>query len=189
MNKTIYFIRHAESPFVFGQERERPLSEKGHQDAQKISEMLKEIQFDIIVSSPYTRAIQTIKSLANEHEIHLFEELKEKQLKGAYKLESQQIEAAIKQSFEDIDYKLHGGESTREVQNRAIPIIKELLNNATYNTIAIGTHGNILTAILNYYDREIGYYFWKVSTKPDIYIVVFNQNSLVELKRLNFINY
>ena len=34
---TVYMVRHAESPFVFGEERIRPLSEKGLADAEAIA--------------------------------------------------------------------------------------------------------------------------------------------------------
>lgn len=45
-NTTIYFIRHAESPFIFGAERERPLSEKGYKDSIEVAAKLTEVHFD-----------------------------------------------------------------------------------------------------------------------------------------------
>lgn len=35
MKTTIYMVRHAESPFVFGEEKTRGLSEKGLTDSRK----------------------------------------------------------------------------------------------------------------------------------------------------------
>lgn len=187
MNKTtIYFIRHAESPFIFGAERERPLSNKGFDDSRKIADKLANIQFDQFISSSYTRAIQTLEPLVNQSEIIIYDELREKTLKGPYKLEKNIIEEAIKQSFLDVHYKLEGGESTREAQERSIPIIKEILKNDSLHSIAIGTHGNILTSILNYFDHSIGFNFWKYSSKPDIYKVEFKDESLHTIERIRF---
>ncbi|WP_414052604.1 histidine phosphatase family protein [Macrococcus animalis] len=187
MNRTtIYFIRHAESPFIFGAERERPLSDKGFDDSRKVADKLANIQFDQFISSSYTRAIQTLEPLANQSEIIIRDDLREKTLKGPYKLEKTKIDAAIKQSFLDIDYKLEGGEITREAQERSVPFIKESLNDNSLHTVAIGTHGNILTSILKYFDQSIGFDFWKNSSKPDIYKVEFKDESLHTIERIRF---
>ncbi|WP_232510210.1 hypothetical protein [Paenibacillus crassostreae] len=40
MKTNIYMVRHAESPFEFGQERTRGLSEEGWIEAKRVAEML-----------------------------------------------------------------------------------------------------------------------------------------------------
>lgn len=40
METTLFMIRHAESPFKFGQERTRALSTQGETDANKITELM-----------------------------------------------------------------------------------------------------------------------------------------------------
>lgn len=54
---TIYFIRHAESPFIFGKERERPLSEKGQNDSIKVANILSDVAFYHYISSSYIRTV------------------------------------------------------------------------------------------------------------------------------------
>lgn len=186
MNTTIYMIRHAKSPFVFGQERTRKLSEQGERDAIKITKLMGQKEIDVIVSSPYTRAIQTIEGIAsaNNIEIKLYEELRERQLKGAYKLPDEEIQQALKKSYEDIDFYLSGGESIRDVQNRALPVIKNLLNKYEGQKIVIGTHGNVMTIIMNYYDSKYGYEFWKSISKPDIYELTFYKKELQRVERM-----
>lgn len=186
MVTTLFMVRHARSPFVFGQERTRGLSKQGDIDAKKITELLSHEKIDVIVSSPYTRAIQTIEGLAQEKrlEIQIFEELKERQLKGPYKLPEEEINQAIKKSFEDKAYSLLGGESIRDVQDRAIPVIDELLTKYQDKTLILGTHGNIMTIIMNHFDSEYGYEFWKSTTKPDIYKLEFSGTHLNRLQRL-----
>ncbi|MFJ7730623.1 histidine phosphatase family protein [Lysinibacillus sp. NPDC097231] len=186
MDTTLYMIRHAESPFVFGQERTRKLSTQGEIDAKIVTTLMNDKKIDLIVSSPYTRAIQTIEGIANTKslEIKLFEDLRERQLKGAYKLPEEEIQQAIKRSYEDIDFNLSGGESVRAVQNRAIPVIKGLLKNHETKTIIIGTHGNVMTIIMNYFNSEFGFDFWKNTSKPDIYKLVFSGEKLQLVQRI-----
>ncbi|MGE7695217.1 histidine phosphatase family protein [Lysinibacillus sp. NPDC094177] len=186
MDTTIYMIRHAESPFIIGQERTRKLSNQGEIDAKKVTAIMNEKKIDLVVSSPYIRAIQTIEGIVDSKniEVKVFEELRERQLKGAYKLPEEEIQQAIKKSFEDIDFKLSGGESVRDVQNRAIPIINDLLNNYKTQTIIIGTHGNVMTIIMNYFNKEYGYDFWKNTSKPDIYKLVFSKEKLQLVQRI-----
>jgi 2,3-bisphosphoglycerate-dependent phosphoglycerate mutase len=62
------------------------------------------------------------------------------------------------------------GETTRQAQERAIPIILKLLSDYEGKKIVIGTHGNIMTIILKYFDTNYGFEFWKQTSKPDIYI-------------------
>lgn len=186
VNTTIYMIRHAKSPFVVGQELTRELSTQGLIDAKKVADIMDNKKIDLIVSSPYKRAIQTIEKIATNKDIEIivYEELRERQLKGAFKLTEDEIYQAIKTSFEDIDFHLTDGESIRDVQNRAIPVIKNLLNNYEGKTIIIGTHGNVMTIIMNYFDKAYGYEFWKNTSKPDIYKLVFSGENLLSVHRL-----
>ena len=55
---TIYFVHHAHSTYT--KRRERPLSEKGHCDAENVTHLLKDKHIDVVISSPYKRAIQTL---------------------------------------------------------------------------------------------------------------------------------
>ncbi|MFJ5767166.1 histidine phosphatase family protein [Lysinibacillus sp. NPDC093210] len=60
----VYFVRHAHSVYT-NDEYNRPLSEKGFLDAQKITQQFKQLDVHTIYSSPYKRAIQTIEGIAN----------------------------------------------------------------------------------------------------------------------------
>lgn len=70
MITTIYMIRHAESPFEYGQERMRGLSEEGFVNAKRIAGIFTDIDVHYIASSPYVRAKQTIQSIADNKNYH-----------------------------------------------------------------------------------------------------------------------
>ena len=80
MNTTIYMIRHAESPYDDGTERTRGLTTKGIRDVEKVTDILLEEGINVIVSSPYQRAILSVKVLAQalDLEIEIKEDLRER---------------------------------------------------------------------------------------------------------------
>ena len=183
---TIYMIRHAESPFIFGEERTRKLSVNGEIEAEKVAKLMLSEKIDVIISSPFARSIQTIEAIATTRnlEIKLFEELRERMIKGNYQLPWEEVEPAIEVSFEDKDYCLPGGETTRQAQERAIPIIKQVLKEYEGKSIVIGTHGNIMTIIMNYFNENYGYDFWASTSKPDIYKLLFTDGELIDVIRM-----
>ncbi|WP_229521508.1 histidine phosphatase family protein [Paenibacillus monticola] len=187
MNTYIYMVRHAVSPFVLGDERNRGLSEQGIADALRIKELLAKEKITHFVSSPYRRAIDTLKYLAeaSQQEIVIYEELRERNI-GSTEIEMnmQEILQGIRTSFTDKHFKMLGGESTLEAQERAIPIVNQLLEQHKGDTIAIGTHGNIMTLILNYFDEVYDYEFFEQTSKPDIYKLEFHEMELVNVERL-----
>lgn len=187
METIIYMVRHAESPFVSGQERTRGLSEEGLEKAKKVAETFEDIDVDLVVSSSYRRAMQTVEYLANEKGLPIirFEELRERRIKGLdYKLPWDELVKVIEKSFVDIDFSLSGGESTRKVQERSIPMIEKLLDRYKGKSIVVGTHGNIMTIIMNYYNKEYGFNFWNSTSTPDIYKLSFVSNELRNIDRL-----
>ncbi|MEK3767337.1 histidine phosphatase family protein [Paenibacillus sp. FSL R5-0887] len=187
MKTYIYMVRHAVSPFVLGNERERGLSEKGHADAYRIKELLAEEKITYFVSSPYRRAVETIKYLAeaSNQEIELYEELRERAIGSAeIEISEDDFLQGIRTSFSDKQYKMPDGESTQEAQERAIPVIKQLIQQHKGGKIALGTHGNIMTIILNYFDKKYGYEFFEQTSKPDIYKLEFEELELTHVERL-----
>lgn len=59
----LYFVRHAHSIYTPG-ELNRPLSERDFSDAKVVTKLLETEGIDIVVSSPYKRAVQTVKGIA-----------------------------------------------------------------------------------------------------------------------------
>lgn len=138
-------------------------------------------------SSSYIRAIDTVKPLAEQlnMEITHFEELIERPIASVkYMISAEELLAGIEKSFLDLDYCLLEGETTRQAQERAIPVIKQLLTDYKGKKIVIGTHGNIMTIIMNYFNKSYGYDFWKATSKPDIYKLEFEEMELIHVERL-----
>ncbi|MBB6632607.1 histidine phosphatase family protein [Cohnella thailandensis] len=178
---TVYLVRHAESPYVEGQERSRGLSGKGAEDALKVGSLLRNENIDIFVSSPYERAIQTIKDAAGEKEILLFEDLRERSI-GI--IPDRLFREAKFKVYQDFDFAFPEGESSLAAQQRAIQSFLGILRNYEGQKIAIGTHGDIMTLILNFFDKSYRYDFWKSTSMPDVNKLEFENSKLVTVVRL-----
>ncbi|WP_436243994.1 histidine phosphatase family protein [Paenibacillus sp. LjRoot56] len=181
MKTVIYFVRHAESPYIEDMERTRGLSDKGKLDALKIKSVLKYEGIDIFISSPYERAIQTIKHAAGTRKIVTFEDLKEREIGKIGEMNFREAKLKV---YKDIYYSFPDGESTISAQGRAIKTIVKILNEYREKKIVIGTHGDIMTLILNYFNNQFDFEFWESTSMPDIYKLEFKDHELIEVKRL-----
>lgn len=179
----LYFIRHAQSVYVEGKERTRGLSEQGINDAYKIRDLLRAEDIDIFVSSPYERAIGTIRLLASEQgrKIHREEDLRERKMGDFTPATFLEAKCHL---FEDFNKSFPNGESSKVAQRRAIAVIKSYMAKNQGKKIGIGTHGDIMTLMLNDYDKQYGYSFWKSTTMPDIYKVRLAGNEIIEVMRM-----
>lgn len=77
----IYFVRHAHSQYS-ADEYNRPLSDKGFEDRDRVTRLFENKNIHTIYSSPYKRAIQTVDGIAQEHtlQINTIDSLKERVL-------------------------------------------------------------------------------------------------------------
>lgn len=165
---TIYFVRHALSAYSLD-EYSWPLSVHGELDAVQLVELFHNIHIDQIISSPYKRAIQTIEPLEN---------LKERVLAGIPVVD---FEASMESLWRDEYFSFEGGESNVVAQKRAVEAIEPYLNG---QVLFIGTHGNIMTLLLNAFDSSNGIDYWRKLKMPDVVKCVLKNNNIDELTSL-----
>jgi len=154
---TIYFVRHAESDHSVRDARSRPLTAKGLSDCALVTDFLKNKNIDIIFSSPYKRAVDTIKGYAETAKLQInnVEDFRERE--NAWVEDPEDWLAFSKNQWADFLYKLPGGECLKEVQERNITALRNVLNRYKDRNIVIGTHGTALSTIINYYDKSYGF--------------------------------
>jgi len=125
----IYVIRHGESPKE-GNQRTRALTDKGRRDALKVAKSLKGDGMELFVSSPYTRAVETIRCLAEyaEKEVDEIEDLRERVFApGDTRIFDKELSPSLKESFADPNSSFPGGESNADCQKRAYGSMEDLL--------------------------------------------------------------
>ncbi|TLS36168.1 histidine phosphatase family protein [Pseudalkalibacillus caeni] len=190
MSTVVYMVRHGESPKE-GNERTRGLTEKGHLDAERVTDILINEEIDAVVSSPYIRSISTVKKLAKQigKEVYVYEDLKERIFSPeGNRVADKELVPLLEKSFLESNFALEGGESNAECQKRAIKVFKELLDVFRDKKIVIGTHGAIMTLMMGYFDRKYDLDFLYSTSKPDIYRMEFNGQELVNVRRLWSVN-
>lgn len=179
---TIYFVRHAHSVYS-ADELGRPLSEKGSLDAKKVAERMEKESIDIILSSPYKRAVQTIEGIADyfQTDIKLMPDFRERKLaKGSIT----DFDTAMEKVWREESFAWDGGESNLTAQKRGVQALFQVLKQYENKRIVVGTHGNIMVLIMNYFSREYDYSFWKNLQMPDIYKLIFEDNQLRTVQKI-----
>jgi 2,3-bisphosphoglycerate-dependent phosphoglycerate mutase len=179
---TLYFVRHAKVTYL-EDDHTRPLSEEGKLDVSKVTKLFKDIDVEEIVSSPFIRAIHTIKGIAEDKglSIECYDDLCERKVADGF---INDFEIFVQRQWEDFDFKLDGGESLHEVQKRGNEVIRYILDIYKDKTVVIGTHGTFLSMQLNYYDSKYDFEFWKTMKMPDIFKFEFNGLKLLAIENL-----
>jgi 2,3-bisphosphoglycerate-dependent phosphoglycerate mutase len=175
-------VRHAHSTYT-PDEISRPLSERGLADATNVTELLKKEGIDIVVSSPYKRAVQTVSGIAEyiETEVEFVDGFRERTLTTG---PAKDFTLAITKVWEDDNFSWEGGESNIVAQKRGVDTLYNVLDKYKGKNVVIGIHGNIMVLIMNFFDKQYDFSFWKKLNMPDIYKLTFNDRELVSVQRL-----
>lgn len=184
---TIYFVRHAESPKTDLDERKRGLTDAGLIAAQHVTTYLRDEKIDLFFSSPYQRSLLTIEEPARffGQAIRIDENLRECVFSGQNQTMPQtDVYPLVRQLFADHAFSRNGSETFQSCQRRGVQALTAILQHHPGKRIVIGTHGFIMTAILNYFDPKYDFDFLRETTKPDIYQLTFTGTELVNGSRI-----
>ncbi|MBX0356294.1 histidine phosphatase family protein [Halobacillus sp. Nhm2S1] len=164
----LFLVRHSETE---GQHEDSPLTKTGIRQAQMLATFLENYghSIDRIISSPYLRAIETIKPFARKNNVTIeMDDRLEERVLSREPLDD--WEEVLHDTFVDPELKFTGGESSTEAKKRVLSLIDELENEDCGNVLLV-THGNLLALLLQKYNREIGFYEWKRLSRPDVFLV------------------
>ncbi|WP_274309902.1 histidine phosphatase family protein [Solibacillus daqui] len=178
----VYFVRHAHSVYT-PDEYKRPISEAGRMEALKLIELFENIDVQAMYASSYLRAVQTIEPIAQAKNLSIMqiEALNERLLSNP---PVENFDEAILKVWQNPTFAYPGGESNIDAQTRAVPVFRELLKQHENEVIVIGTHGNILTLMLQVFDHQYGLEFWKGLIMPDVIKAEFLHNQLVSVEKV-----
>lgn len=182
----VYFIRHAEPNYDNHDDMTRELSEKGLKDRVLVTEFLQDKQIDAVLSSPFKRAVDTVREFAEqqEMEIEIIEDFRERRIADCW---VEDFKDFCKKQWEDFSYKLSDGECLREVQTRNITALKNVLKQYEGKNIVVGSHGTAVSTIINYYDNSFGHAQFEEIRGLMPYVVqfCFEGEACVEIRKYN----
>src|SRR3712207_2561550 len=124
MNRIIYLVRHGRAT---GQAADAPLTSEGMEQAEALAEFLSGVGIGRIVSSPFARALQSIRplSIRLNIEIELDERLAEAALST---IDYPDWLDKVRGTFSDSGLSFEGGESSRAATERAMAALDEALS-------------------------------------------------------------
>ena len=173
----VYFVRHAEPIYSNHDDKLRELSSKGMEDRKLVTQFLADKHIDVVLSSPYKRAVDTVKDFADSYgiEIDIIYDFRERKVDSGW---IEDFTSFSKMQWSDFTYKLSDGECLQEVQVRNILALQQVLNKYAEKNIVVGSHGTAISTIINYYDHSFGYNdFERIkNVMPWIVEFVFDEN-------------
>lgn len=179
----VYFVRHAKPNFQNHQDQSRELTAQGLEDRKLVTAFLWDKNIDVVFSSPYKRAVDTIREFADAKKlkITLIDDFRERKVESVW---IEDFEDFCRKQWADFDFKLPDGESLREVQRRNIHALDHVLNEHCGKNIVIGSHGTALSTVINYFDTSFGYeQFQQIrNLMPWIAVFSFEGNRFLELE-------
>lgn len=191
MYTKVYLVRHGESPKSNrNEERTRGLTDKGMKDAIVLADTMKSKDIDVIISSPYKRAILTVEKLAEvlQKKIIIEEGMNER----IFSIEEKQLAECelldlLRKSFADSSYSLEGAESNQACQDRGIGTLMNIVHKYDKKNIVIASHGLMITQLLNYFNRIYDLNFLLKMKKPAVILMKFKENELIGIHECDYL--
>jgi 2,3-bisphosphoglycerate-dependent phosphoglycerate mutase len=162
--RSLFLVRHCAST---GQEASAPLTAAGQGQALLLADHLTTVGADVLVSSPYTRAQQSLAPLAQRLGLPIETDarLVERVLSAA---PLSYWREALRQTFTDLDLAWPGGESSRTAMARGRAAVEALLARPESVAVVV-THGNLMTLILHSFEGQFAFATWERLSNPDVY--------------------
>ena len=161
----IVLVRHAAAT---GQEADAPLTIDGQHQARALDQFLQKFRIEGVICSPFRRAVESIDPFCRRAGLPVETDprLVERVL-SVHKLVDWREH--LRRSFDELDYRLEGGESARAAQERGMSVVREAL--VSPRRCALVTHGNMLALILKWADATVGFELWSRLSNPDVFVL------------------
>ena len=162
MKKTeIIFIRHGETEWNSQQRMQghsnSDLSSVGQAQIQALGQWMKNVPFDHIYSSDSLRAKQTAEAITqfSGHELKIDLRLREKNLgvfEGLTSEEARKLHPEVFSLFKTAGskYVIDEGESTQQLQDRALEIVDEIRIKHLEERVLLVTHGGFIRVVMKH---------------------------------------
>ncbi len=150
----LYIIRHGETDYnqkkILQGKTNIPLNQTGIDQALKLKEKLKNISFDIVISSPLKRAIETASLIAPSQTIKIDARLEERDL-GDYEGKAVKNYTKQKKIYENYfeNCTLGSVEGIQDLMKRVQEMIQELRSAYPEKTVLLVSHAGWINAFVH----------------------------------------
>lgn len=186
MTTKIYLVRHAQPNLNNHDDEERELSQKGLQDCQLVDQFFKDISLDQILSSPYRRAYDTIRHLAQIKQVAIQVDsyFRERKITNEWIAD---FNGFAQKQWQDFSFKLAHGESLQEVQDRMLEGLTVYLQNHQEETLVIASHGTAISCLIHYYCPQFSFVDFEAikDLMPFVVELIYEQSTCLSIKLYN----
>jgi broad specificity phosphatase PhoE len=162
----LYFVRHGETEYnrrriVQGRKIDSTLNDTGRRQAEALAERLASLDPVALYTSTLRRALQTTDRIAERHPgvpVYRTEDLEEMSW-GVHEGDApSDATDAIYGRWDrgEFDYQIDGGESIRDVQERALRAVRRITSEHPGATVIVVAHGRLLRVLLASLLNEYG---------------------------------
>lgn len=169
MAKTeVYLLRHAQTiPKEGVANKDWVLSEEGKAQAEKLVQPLEELAIDVVYSSPYIRAKETLQPFLNKSGLECQESIDFGEIKAAEQyMDPLDFQTLSKKMIEDIKFVPESGESIEACQYRFMMAVNRIVKEHWGKKILICSHGLPIFAALKAQEPKLNYDDWSRITMP-----------------------
>lgn len=166
-------VRHAEAETRFvgaPQEDERPLSARGHRQAEDLVARLRPYGPTAIVSSPYRRAMDTVAPTAAALGLHIAVRADAREWDDGLETVEDWM-PRYERCWREPSHRHGDGESHDELTARASACLRELLDRAGSRTVIAASHGTWIARGLGALGAPVTWDFWRAMPLSAVYEV------------------
>lgn len=155
----VYFVRHAESVASsqkLHQRADSPLSENGKKQAKLVAKRLKNIEIDLVYTSPFAKALETANIINEEMKapIEIMESFRE--AKRSTSIEGLQVGSNLPLKIEELArknrhnplWKYEDSETVQEMWDRTKLALNHLVKNNDSQSVLVVSHGITIRVFL-----------------------------------------
>jgi broad specificity phosphatase PhoE len=155
-----YIFRHGQTDFnvnhtIQGQKFDPSLNDNGKKQAEFLAQKLKDVKFDLLLSSTQQRAVDTIKAVNKYHNVEvIYDELLRE---GCFGDAEGLTEEKAAEKFADVyqkwltmkygDVRFPGGEAQNEIADRIFKVLNRYTGKNLQN-VGVATHSDVICAML-----------------------------------------
>lgn len=158
----LYLVRHGETEYnrngmVQGRGINAPLNEMGRRQAEALAAHYASHEFNAIYSSTLLRALETARAVAAVHKHAPLVSLNDLEEMSWGSYEGLNVTAKMREDFNqmreewrqgNLDFALAGGESARDVQQRAVSALDYIVQKHQGQRVMVVAHGRFLRILL-----------------------------------------
>lgn len=179
---TIYMIRSGECEDL--QDASSGFSDVGKNEVREIETFFRGKEVDAVYVSSLKNAADTMRFFALREEVPMYvtEEFDERKV-GVRVVN---LDSFGKRQWDDVKYKLPGGETVVEAQDRIIDGLEKVVTSGKDKVNVIGTHGMAIALAIQFFDPTFSYeeYLRTKTIHPWIVKMEFEDKTLISLEEI-----